>query len=569
MNKQNIEDKIEIILWLNGKEKDYSFKLQLPSKSSLSINYLKELILKTIISCKELNSTFSHLNFNQIHTLYNQKEIPPLEDNDIQYLKNNEIIFFTFDSSSFKSSNHFNQYQFIRWIKSGGYGQVFLANHVYTKKEYAIKQINTTGFSNEDLYNISREHLILRSMIHKNVIRCYDSFAHDNKFYTVMDFAEGGELSVLLKDKGILPESEAKTIFKQIYDAVCYIHGQNIIHRDLKPNNILFLDKEKTHIVIIDFGISGMANGNQREKIKAGTTSFLPPEIASGEEYSSNPKIDIWALGIILYLMVQGCYPFEGKTTKDIIRSILRDKLEFNKKIKISAPLKTLIGGMLEKNYRFRIDDDADLFDKWFNYTGPAIKRKKTMDEKNIKKKTENHFNYLTPTKSTALKRLPTHSYNNFYQIQKQNLMSKFKDNNGSNKNINNINNINNIKVGTNNGVLSSKKIERKHSLFLPLLEKEKKQKNNNASINNEINGFRKQYKKNVEQNQPNTSEFQINLNGNKNSNEINEDIKENNNNKDEISENIEKEDDDELTKHLYKTKLNSCKQVRLKKKFL
>ena len=568
MNKQNIEDKIEIILWLNGKEKDYSFKLQLPSKSSLSINYLKELILKTIISCKELNSTFSHLNFNQIHTLYNQKEIP-LEDNDIQYLKNNEIIFFTFDSSSFKSSNHFNQYQFIRWIKSGGYGQVFLANHVYTKKEYAIKQINTTGFSNEDLYNISREHLILRSMIHKNVIRCYDSFAHDNKFYTVMDFAEGGELSVLLKDKGILPESEAKTIFKQIYDAVCYIHGQNIIHRDLKPNNILFLDKEKTHIVIIDFGISGMANGNQREKIKAGTTSFLPPEIASGEEYSSNPKIDIWALGIILYLMVQGCYPFEGKTTKDIIKSILRDKLEFNKKIKISAPLKTLIGGMLEKNYRFRIDDDADLFDKWFNYTGPAIKRKKTMDEKNIKKKTENHFNYLTPTKSTALKRLPTHSYNNFYQIQKQNLMSKFKDNNGSNKNINNINNINNIKVGTNNGVLSSKKIERKHSLFLPLLEKEKKQKNNNVSINNEINGFRKQYKKNVEQNQPNTSEFQINLNGNKNSNEINEDIKENNNNKDEISENIEKEDDDELTKHLYKTKLNSCKQVRLKKKLL
>ena len=565
MNKQNIEDKIEIILWLNGKEKDYSFKLQLPSKSSLSINYLKELILKTIISCKELNSTFSHLNFNQIHTLYNQKEIP-LEDNDIQYLKNNEIIFFTFDSSSFKSSNHFNQYQFIRWIKSGGYGQVFLANHVYTKKEYAIKQINTTGFSNEDLYNISREHLILRSMIHKNVIRCYDSFAHDNKFYTVMDFAEGGELSVLLKDKGILPESEAKTIFKQIYDAVCYIHGQNIIHRDLKPNNILFLDKEKTHIVIIDFGISGMANGNQREKIKAGTTSFLPPEIASGEEYSSNPKIDIWALGIILYLMVQGCYPFEGKTTKDIIKSILRDKLEFNKKIKISAPLKTLIGGMLEKNYRFRIDDDADLFDKWFNYTGPTIKRKKTMDEKNIKKKTENHFNYLTPTKSTALKRLPTHSYNNFYQIQKQNLMSKFKDNNGSNKNINNINNINNIKVGTNNGVLSSKKIERKHSLFLPLLEKEKKQKNNNASINNEINGFRKQYKKNVEQNQPNTSEFQINLNVNKNSNEINEDIKENNNNKDEISENIEKEDDDELTKHLYKTKLNSCKQVRLKK---
>ena len=471
MNKQNIEDKIEIILWLNGKEKEYSFKLLISSKNPLSIKYLKELILKTIITSKELNSTFSHINFNQIHTLYNQKEIP-LEDNDIQYLKNNEIIFFTFDSSSFKSSNHFNQYQFIRWIKSGGYGQVFLSKHVYTNKEYAIKQINTTGFSNEDLYNISREHLILRSMIHKNVIRCHDSFAHDNKFYTVMDYAEGGELSFLLKDKGILSEEEAKKIFKQIYDAVCYIHGQNIIHRDLKPNNILFLDKEKTHIVIIDFGISGMANGNQREKIKAGTTSFLPPEIASGEEYSSNRKIDIWALGIILYLMVQGCYPFEGKNSKEIVKSILRGKLEFNKKIKISTPLKTLIGGMLEKNYRFRIDDDSDLFDKWLNYTGPVIKRKKTLDEKNIKKKVESNFNYLTPTKSTALKRLPTHSYNNFYKNQKQNLMSKFKES-ASGKNMNNIND---IKV-TMNGDISSKKIENKHSLFLPLLDK--KQKNN------------------------------------------------------------------------------------------
>ena len=333
MKKPSSANKIEIILWLNGKEKEYSFKLTLNIKNTLNLKYLKEIILKHIISTKELNSLFSHLKFNHIHTLYNVKEIP-LDETDIQYLKDNDLIFFTFDNSSFKSSNHYNQYQFIRWIKSGGYGQVFLSKHVYSNKEYAIKQIDTTDFSNEDLYNISREHLILRSMIHKNVIRCHDSFAHDNKFYTVMDFAEGGELTYLLKEKGTLSEDEAKKIFKQIYEAVCYIHSQNIIHRDLKPNNILFLDKERTQIVIIDFGISGMANGNQREKIKAGTTSFLPPEVASGEEFSSNQKLDIWAMGIILYLMVEGCYPFDGKNTKEIIMSILRGKLEFDKKKK-------------------------------------------------------------------------------------------------------------------------------------------------------------------------------------------------------------------------------------------
>ena len=543
MKKPSSANKIEIILWLNGKEKEYSFKLTLNIKNTLNLKYLKEIILKHIISTKELNSLFSHLKFNHIHTLYNVKEIP-LDETDIQYLKDNDLIFFTFDNSSFKSSNHYNQYQFIRWIKSGGYGQVFLSKHVYSNKEYAIKQIDTTDFSNEDLYNISREHLILRSMIHKNVIRCHDSFAHDNKFYTVMDFAEGGELTYLLKEKGTLSEDEAKKIFKQIYEAVCYIHSQNIIHRDLKPNNILFLDKERTQIVIIDFGISGMANGNQREKIKAGTTSFLPPEVASGEEFSSNQKLDIWAMGIILYLMVEGCYPFDGKNTKEIIMSILRGKLEFDKKIKISNPLKTLIGGMLEKNYRFRIDDDSDLFNKWFDYTGPAIKRKKTLDDKTIKKKTENTFNYLTPTKSTSLKRLPTHSYNNYNKNQKQtNLMSKFKE----------VGNNTNIKSNTNIPKFSQI-IERKNSQLLPLISKK------NNTINNEVNGFRKQHRKSVEPKEANTSIFQINKNksGIK---EQKEDIK------NDIFDNINIEEDNKEIKQIYK--MSSCKQVRLKKKFI
>ncbi len=545
MEKINLKDKIDIILWLNGKEKEYSFKLTINSKNSLSLNYLKELIIKKISSSKELNSIFSISDFTRVHILYNEKEIP-LDETDIKYLKQNEIIFFTFDSGSFKSSNHFNQYKFIRWIKSGGYGQVFLSKHVYTNNEYAIKQIDTSEFSSEDLYNISRENLILRSMIHKNVIRCYNSFAHDNKFFTVMDFAEGGELTYLLKDKGVLNEDEAKKIFKQIYEAVCYIHSLNIIHRDLKPNNILFLDKERTHIVIIDFGISGMSNGNQKEKIKAGTTRFLPPEIVGSDEFSSNQKIDIWALGVILYLMVQGCYPFNGKNTKEIVKSILKDNIEFNKKIKISNALKNLIGGMLEKNYRFRIDDDSDLFNKWFNYSPPPLKKKKTMEEKNIRKKNEAQFNYLTPTKSTALKRLPTHSCNNSFYKNPQNLLNKFKE--CANKI-----NIINIK-SMNNGNISSQKFERKQSLFLPLINNKNKNINFNSSINNGINGFRKGNKKSLDFKDNNTSLFQINDN-------TNEHIKIN------INENNDEKNNNDIS-HLYKTKLNSCKEVRIRKKF-
>ena len=561
MSKTYSDEKVDIILWLNGKEVEYSFKLTISTKNNLYIKYLKELIIKTIISNKDLNTKFSHYSDHQMHIyhLYTQKEIL-LEDSDIQYLKQNEIIFFTFDNSSFKSSNHFNQYQFIRWIKSGGYGQVFLSKHVYSEKQYAIKQIDTTNFSNEDLYNISREYMILRSMMHKNVIKCYDSFAHNNKFYTVMDFAEGGELSTLLKEKGVLTEQDSKKIFKQIYDAVCYIHSQNIIHRDLKPNNILFLDKERTHIVVIDFGISGFANGNQREKIKAGTTSFLPPEMASGEEYSSNRKLDIWALGVILYRMIEGIYPFEGKNTKEIVMNILKGKLEFNKKIKMSYPLRTLIEGLLEKNHRFRIDDDSELFNKWFEFSNNCIKKKKTIDEKHSKKKNEYHCNYLTPTKSTALKRLPTHSYNNFYQNQKRNLMNKFKENEANNNSINIKVNSNNINNNNNNDLLSQHKVLRKNSLLLPLLNK--KTQNSNFTINNEINCFRKQkHRKSVE---PKTSNISINQINKNNINNENHNI---------LSEQKEKNNEDNLEyindlKSLYKTKVNSCKQVRVKKNF-
>jgi serine/threonine protein kinase len=564
MSKIYLDEKVEIILWLNGKEVDYSFKLTIPTstKSNLNIKYLKELIIKTILSNKDLNAKFSHYYSEhniQIYQLYNQKEIL-LEDSDIQYLKQNEIIFFTFDNSSFKSSNHFNQYQFIKWIKSGGYGQVFLSKHVCSEKEYAIKQIDTTSFSNEDLYNISREYMILRSMMHKNVIKCYDSFAHNNKFYTVMDYAEGGELSTLLKEKGVLSEQDSKKIFKQIYEAVCFIHSQNIIHRDLKPNNILFLDKERTHVVVIDFGISGFANGNQREKIKAGTTSFLPPEMASGEEYSSNRKLDIWALGVILYRMVEGVYPFEGKNTKEIIINILKGKLEFNKKIKISYPLRTLIEGLLEKNHRFRIDDDSELFSKWFEFSPNTIKKKKTIDEKQSKKKNENHCNYLTPTKSTALKRLPTQSYNSFYQNQKQNLMNKFKEGDTGNNSINiKVNSNNNINNNNNYDIYTQYKVMRKNSLYLPLLNKKG---NSNLSINNEVNGFRRPHKKSVEQKKSNISINQANKNNINNENNI-------------IREEKEKNNEDDLeyisindVKSLYKTKVNSCKQVRVKKHF-
>ena len=459
IDEDNQKD-IELLIWMNGKTKEYSFRYKIENISHISLtsNRLKFLLSKYIFDNSKL---FDLLNLppnaELIQHLYTKNEVE-LEDFDIPHLKNNDILFFSFDTYSvYKSSNNYYQYEFIKWIKSGGFGKVFLAKEVSSNKEYAIKEISVKNFSNEDLYNISREYMILKEMSHKNIINFHTFFTYDNKFYTVMDYAKGGELSNLLEEKKKLSEEESKFIFKQIYNAVCYIHGKNIIHRDLKPNNILFLDKERTHIVIIDFGISGFANGNQREKIMAGTVKFIPPEMLSGKEFSSSPHLDMWALGVILYRMVEGCYPFEGKSYKETINNIFKSKLEFNPKIKISSPLRQLLEGLLEKNYRFRIDSNSKLFNNWFehkivlnNNNKKKVKKNESDDDiynidylnkyysieryskyyedenerkiiQSLSNKANNN-NYLSQTKSTSMKVKPKIFYiKNDYSYMKKN----------------------------------------------------------------------------------------------------------------------------------------------------
>jgi serine/threonine protein kinase len=538
MNIQNDEEQKEnykeIVLWQNGKNKSYSFKYKIPiisspSKPSLS-QFKKEIILYIKTNKYNESSINEIIRYNRLkeldtsiikmNHLYTIKE-SDLEESDIPYLNTNDVLFFAFDNSSFQDSNHFYQYEFVRWIKSGGYGKVFLAKKIITGKEYAIKQIDTSNFSTEEVYNISRENLILRTMNHKNVIKLYDSFTYDKKFFTVMDYARGGELTLLLEgnDNNKLNENECKKIFKQIYDAVCYIHQRNIIHRDLKPNNILFLDEEKTHIVIIDFGISGFSNGNNREKIKAGTTLFLAPETACGKEFCSNRKLDIWALGIILFRMIEGVYPFDGKSSKEVLNNILKKKLEFNKKIKMSKAMKSLIEGMLEKNHRFRIDDDSELFSKWFEFI-PTRKNSTIIINKiskdpifNTTNKNENNNNNKefmnsneeckkenddfpifkkNTVRGNSLKNANKFKlYVNLNNDDKLLIKNKLNSIEKNNKNNNNeiSDNIKNVKLKNNlniNSVISSQEVvksdSKKNQLILPLLSVKNKRMNYDLS---------------------------------------------------------------------------------------
>lgn len=191
--------------------------------------------------------------------VFNNKGIE-IDDADISYLSSDQILYVSLDGKNiiniykggnFDEDNFAKEYEFVFWIKSGGYGKVYMAKNLLTAEEVAIKKQDVSELTAEEIYNISREAILLESLKHRNIIKFINSYTYENDFYTVMEYARGGELGTYLKKKQILSEWESRRIFKQLHEAVRYIHSRSVVHRDLKPNNILFLDTELENLVVI------------------------------------------------------------------------------------------------------------------------------------------------------------------------------------------------------------------------------------------------------------------------------------------------------------------------------
>ena len=348
--------KFFIYIWTNGKPASEAFKLRISNISEYDYKSLK----LEILYHKNLPE-----NLVDKIVLYNYRGIE-IDDVDVSSLNCGDLLYLSSIDEKFSDKNFINEYEKIKYIKKGGFGEIYLAKHTLTNKIFAIKKTNLENFGLSSLYTITRESFLLDTFKHKNIIKIYNSYFTNNNLYIVMEYAKGGELFSVIKENG-LDENQCKFYFMQIYSAIQYIHSKNVIHRDLKPNNILFLDEEKTKIVLIDFGISGISNGNNHDVIKAGTIRYMPPEMCENNNFSSNVKIDMWALGIILYLLFYGKFPFDGKNLDQIIDKIIKQPLIIPKKRKISETLFQLLNGLLQKNPDKRIDTSSDLFEDWFS----------------------------------------------------------------------------------------------------------------------------------------------------------------------------------------------------------
>ncbi len=352
--KEKVNEEYELTIWKNGKNADSCFKIMM-KKNINTIPKLKDLIL---FSKKSITVPPEKIK------LFSSKGIL-LEDIDLPYLKESPLIYISLDNRDFNNINYYYEYKIIKPLKSGGFAQVFLGEHVLSHKLVAIKKTDIKHFSTEELYNLSREGRLISNLIHPNIIKIYCFYTYENYLYNVMEYAKGGELTQLINAKDPIPEPQIKNIFKQIYNAVQYIHNKNVIHRDLKINNIVFLDEEKTHVAIIDFGISSNSCGG--DVLKAGTLKYVPPELLDKETFNNSNKIDMWALGIILYLLYFKCFPFDGKTVSEIKKKIYYEPVFYPKNAKIRKSLMNLIEKLLEKDYNSRISCGDESFSEYFN----------------------------------------------------------------------------------------------------------------------------------------------------------------------------------------------------------
>ena len=322
---------------------------------------------KKILKCKFCDKIFCNLICLMDHSSYHLKK--NISKNNIinslrrRHSDNLSYLFPFITSGNYienpKFEKKYSLDNFSKVIKdifpillgSGSFGKVYLIKHNITHKEYAMKiidkkKLKQMGYNNEQILEEIKIH---SKLDHENIVHVYNVFENEENFNIIMEYAKKGNLyDVITREKGGLSEEKAVGYFTQVVNAVYYLHQNNIIHRDIKPENILI--SENDIIKLCDFGWAKELNLENRNTF-CGTAEYMAPEIVTNENYDFS--VDIWSLGILLYEMIFGHSPFEGKNKNSIMINIKSHELIYDKPI--SNECKDLIEKILENNPQKRL----------------------------------------------------------------------------------------------------------------------------------------------------------------------------------------------------------------------
>ena len=285
---------------------------------------------------KNMNINLSFNTKNRIRQKEKESKINKIVIDDES--NNTQTTIYTTTSSLQKDIN--NIYKFKEVLGKGSFGVVrtgYRIKEISPHKIYAIKSIDKTKISQRDIDNLEKEIDIISSLDHPNIARFYETFHDERYFHIVTELCRGKELSKLLKQNGgKLNERKCRIIIMKILHAINYCHSHGIVHCDLKPDNIIFEspneEEENEDILnlldlkLLDFGLSSRIKKNEKLNNTVGTAYFIAPETIKGEY---DEKCDVWSIGVILYYILSGKFPFTGNSNFEIFEKIQKSEPVF------------------------------------------------------------------------------------------------------------------------------------------------------------------------------------------------------------------------------------------------
>nr|XP_046185446.1 calcium/calmodulin-dependent protein kinase type II delta 1 chain-like isoform X5 [Oncorhynchus gorbuscha] len=261
-------------------------------------------------------------------------------------------------------TDEFNLYE---ELGKGAFSIVKRCMRISSGQEYAAKIINTKKLSARDHQKLEREARICRLLKHPNIVRLHDSISEEGFHYLVFDLVTGGELFEDIVAREYYSEADASHCIQQILEAVLHCHQTGVVHRDLKPENLLLASKLKGAAVkLADFGLAIEVQGDQQAWFGfAGTPGYLSPEVLRKDPYGK--PVDMWACGVILYILLVGYPPFWDEDQHRLYQQIKAGAYDFPSPEwdTVTPEAKDLINKMLTINPAKRVTATDALKHPW------------------------------------------------------------------------------------------------------------------------------------------------------------------------------------------------------------
>ncbi|KYO29481.1 SNF-related serine/threonine-protein kinase [Alligator mississippiensis] len=260
-------------------------------------------------------------------------------------------------------------YDLERTLGKGHFAVVKLARHVFTGEKVAVKVIDKSKLDVSAAGQLLQEVRCMKLVQHPNVVRLYEVIDTHSKLYLILELGDGGDMfDHIMRYEGGLTEGRAKHYFAQIVHAISYCHKLHVVHRDLKPENVVFF-QEQGVVKLTDFGFSNCFQPGKMLTTSCGSLAYSAPEILLGDEYDA-PAVDIWSLGVILYMLVCGHAPFQEANDSETLTMIM--DCRYTIPPHVSSQCSDLISRMLQRDPKQRASLEQIETHPWLQGVDPS-----------------------------------------------------------------------------------------------------------------------------------------------------------------------------------------------------